>query len=70
MNPKNGGNDRSRHTVSGRSVDLLKVDVERAEKEVLEGILPSDWPKIRQVAMEVHDVDGGLQTVVSRIADH
>ena len=46
-------------------MDLLKIDVERAEKEVLQGILPSDWPKIRQVAMEVHDVDGGLQTVVS-----
>ena len=50
-------------------MDLLKIDVERAEKEVLQGILPSDWPKIRQVAMEVHDVEGGLQTVVSRIAE-
>lgn len=30
-------------------IDLLKVDVERAELEVLEGIVVEDWPKIKQV---------------------
>jgi FkbM family methyltransferase len=34
-------------------VDLLKIDVEGAELEVLEGIERDDWPKIRQLAMEV-----------------
>ena len=35
-------------------VDLLKIDVEKAEMEVLDGIKPSDWPLIRQVVMEIH----------------
>jgi FkbM family methyltransferase len=35
------------------TVDLLKVDVERAELEVLEGIEPGDWPSIRQIVCEV-----------------
>jgi len=37
-------------------VDLLKVDVERAELDVLRGIELRHWPLIRQVAVEVHDV--------------
>jgi FkbM family methyltransferase len=38
-------------------VDLLKIDVERAELDVLEGIEEADWPKIAQLAIEVHDSD-------------
>ena len=40
------------------AVDLAKIDVEGAEWEVLQGIDESDWPRIRQLAIEVHDVDG------------
>ncbi len=36
-------------------IDLLKVDVQRAELDVLLGIRERDWWKIRQVVMEVHD---------------
>ncbi len=36
-------------------VDLLKVDVEKAELEVLAGLESGDWPLVRQVAMESHD---------------
>ncbi|MBN8232595.1 amino acid adenylation domain-containing protein [Corallococcus macrosporus] len=39
-------------------VDLLKVDVQRAELDVLEGIDDEHWPGIRQVVMEVHDARG------------
>lgn len=46
-------------------VDLLKVDVQKSELQVLEGIEPGDWPKVRQVVLEVHDVDGGLDRVTS-----
>jgi amino acid adenylation domain-containing protein/FkbM family methyltransferase len=35
-------------------VDLLKVDAERSELDVLAGIAEDDWPKIRQLVMEVH----------------
>jgi amino acid adenylation domain-containing protein/FkbM family methyltransferase len=36
-------------------IDLLKIDVQRAELDVLAGIAEEDWPKIQQVVMEVHD---------------
>lgn len=36
------------------AVDLLKIDTEGAEREVLAGIMESDWPKIRQLLVEVH----------------
>ncbi|MFF4614175.1 FkbM family methyltransferase, partial [Streptomyces albidoflavus] len=45
-------------------IDLLKVDVENAEYEVLKGIHWRDWPKIRQLVVELHDVDGQLEKVV------
>ncbi|HZI20319.1 MAG TPA: amino acid adenylation domain-containing protein [Pyrinomonadaceae bacterium] len=39
-------------------IDLLKIDVQRAELDVLRGIEEADWPKIRQLVMEVHDAPG------------
>ncbi|MFG1690398.1 FkbM family methyltransferase [Nonomuraea sp. NPDC049269] len=39
-------------------VDLLKIDVQRAEIEVLDGIDDRHWPLIRRVAVEVHDEPG------------
>lgn len=41
-------------------IDLLKIDVERAELDVLRGIEPGHWPRIRQVVSEVHDEGGRL----------
>ena len=51
-------------------VDLLKVDVERAELAVLRGISDSDWPKIRQIVLEVHDIDGRLAEVKRLLTEH
>ncbi|NJL28735.1 MAG: FkbM family methyltransferase, partial [Thermoanaerobaculia bacterium] len=39
-------------------IDLLKIDVQRAELDVLAGIDDGDWPKIDQLVMEVHDAPG------------
>ncbi|MFE4976930.1 FkbM family methyltransferase [Kitasatospora sp. NPDC056651] len=36
-------------------VALLKVDVERAELDVLRGVEPRHWPRIDAVVAEVHD---------------
>lgn len=36
-------------------IDLLKIDVEKAEAMVLAGIAPADWSCIRQIIVEVHD---------------
>jgi FkbM family methyltransferase len=38
-------------------VDLLKVDVEGAELDVLEGMREEDWPLIQQAVIEIHDRD-------------
>jgi len=39
-------------------IDLLKIDVQRAERDVLRGIEDDDWEKIEQIVMEVHDWNG------------
>ncbi|MFJ9929483.1 FkbM family methyltransferase [Streptomyces misionensis] len=47
-----------RHRVA--RVDLLKVDVERAELDVLRGVADEDWPRVDRVVAEAHDEDGRL----------
>lgn len=39
-------------------IDLLKVDVQRAELDVLRGLDDRHWKYIQQVVMEVHDATG------------
>ncbi|MFE4538313.1 FkbM family methyltransferase [Streptomyces scopuliridis] len=39
-------------------VDLLKIDVQRAELDVLLGIDTRHWPLVQQISMEVHDEAG------------
>jgi FkbM family methyltransferase len=48
-------------------VDYLKIDVEGAELDVLVGVEAQDWPKIRQVSVETHDIDGRLDQVCSML---
>ncbi|HEY6350774.1 MAG TPA: amino acid adenylation domain-containing protein, partial [Candidatus Angelobacter sp.] len=45
-------------------IDLLKIDVEGSEWAVLEGLSEADWPKISQIVIEVHDVEGRLAEVL------
>jgi hypothetical protein len=52
------------HCVDDAVVDLLKIDVERAELDVLRGITPEHWPRIRKVTLECHDIDGALDATV------
>lgn len=51
-------------------VDLLKIDCEGAELEVLQGLGPSDWPRVRQLVLEVHDVAGRLAAVLALLREH
>ncbi|MEZ4736217.1 MAG: amino acid adenylation domain-containing protein [Caldilineaceae bacterium] len=37
-------------------IDLLKVDTEKSEYDILLGIAEEDWPKIKQIVLEVHEV--------------
>ena len=65
------------HTVSDVIVDdgldriaLLKVDVERAELDVLTGINDADWPRIDRVIVEVHDLGERLEKVRRILSGH
>jgi FkbM family methyltransferase len=51
-------------------IDLLKVDVEKSEREVLAGIRPEHWNLIRQAVIEVHDENGGLEEVQGLLTKH
>lgn len=51
-------------------IDYLKIDVEKAELDVLGGIEADDWRKIRQVVVEVHDVQDRLRTITSLLSQH
>jgi hypothetical protein len=44
-------------------IDFLKIDVEGAELKVLGGVEPADWPRIRAISLEVHDIDGRVEQV-------
>ncbi|MFN2513868.1 MAG: amino acid adenylation domain-containing protein [Pyrinomonadaceae bacterium] len=56
-------------------IDLLKIDVQRAELDVLKGIEENDWEKIQQLVMEVHDgraekSEGRLVEIVALLEGH
>ncbi|WP_394842002.1 FkbM family methyltransferase [Pendulispora brunnea] len=51
-------------------IDLLKIDVQKSELDVLMGIEPADWPKIRALAIEVHDIDGRVQHIEQLLIRH
>jgi FkbM family methyltransferase len=51
-------------------IDLLKIDVEKAEMEVLQGIDDRLWPRIMRAVLEVHDLDGRLDAVLALLRHH
>jgi amino acid adenylation domain-containing protein/FkbM family methyltransferase len=51
-------------------IDLLKIDVEGAELSVLQGIDAADWPRIGQLVIEVHDVQGRRAAIEELLASH
>jgi amino acid adenylation domain-containing protein/FkbM family methyltransferase/non-ribosomal peptide synthase protein (TIGR01720 family) len=56
-------------------VDLLKIDVQRAELDVLRGLDEDDWRRVDQVVMELHQEDGAatagrIDVIVELLAAH
>ncbi|WP_394839057.1 FkbM family methyltransferase [Pendulispora rubella] len=51
-------------------IDLMKVDVQKCELEVIEGIDDADWPKFSQIVLEAHDVDGRVQALTDVFERH
>jgi amino acid adenylation domain-containing protein/FkbM family methyltransferase len=50
-------------------IDLLKINVEKSELDVLNGLEPEDWPKIRQAVIEV-DREETLAAITSLLERH
>lgn len=46
-----------------QQIALLKVDVQKSELDVLQGIEARHWPIIERMVVEVHDFDGRLKLV-------
>ena len=46
-------------------IDLLKIDCEGNELKVLEGINDNDWKIIKQLIIEVHDINHRLNTIIN-----
>ncbi len=44
-------------------IDLLKIDVEKSEMDVLMGIHNHDWAKIKQIVIEVHEINGEIDKI-------
>ncbi|MFI0482838.1 FkbM family methyltransferase [Actinomadura sp. 9N215] len=60
--------------VGVRAIDLIKIDAQRAEYDVLQGIEDRHWPLIQQISMEVHDeagspTEGRVEQVTARLDD-
>jgi amino acid adenylation domain-containing protein/thioester reductase-like protein/FkbM family methyltransferase len=51
-------------------IDLLKIDVEKSERDVLSGIQPKDWQKIQQMVVEVHDINGRLEEIATLLKEY
>jgi SET domain-containing protein 6 len=52
-----------------RDIDLVKIDVEGAEMDVLEGV-GSAWPRIRQMVVETHDRADRCRDLVALLERH
>lgn len=51
-------------------IALLKIDTEGSETDVLRGIEPGDWKRIRQAVIEVHDELKRLAVVREMLTSH
>ena len=46
-----------------QTIDLIKIDVQKSELAVLEGLRDEDWPRVAQIVIEVHDHDGRVEII-------
>jgi FkbM family methyltransferase len=58
------------HEYGIETIDLLKIDAQKSEADILNGIDQADWPKIKQIVMEVHDINGRLMYIEEMLKSH
>ena len=51
------------------AVGLLKIDAEGSELDILAGIQPEHWARIRQVVMELHDPTGDVSAKAKELLE-
>jgi hypothetical protein len=51
-------------------IDLLKIDVENAELDVINGIAEGDWAKIDQIIIEVYDENDRLKKIKQMLSSN
>ncbi len=51
-------------------IDLLKLDVQKSEWDIITGIKKDDWQKIKQIVVEVHDIEGRLNQILTLLQQH
>jgi len=44
-------------------IDLIKIDAQKSEWDILQGLEDGDWRKVRQFVLEVHDFEGRLARI-------
>lgn len=47
-----------------QKIDLLKIDAEKCEVEVIDGVNENDWKKIKQIVIEVHDFNADTRSSI------
>jgi amino acid adenylation domain-containing protein/FkbH-like protein/non-ribosomal peptide synthase protein (TIGR01720 family)/FkbM family methyltransferase len=52
-----------------KKIDLLKLDAEKSELAILQGIKNHHWSLIKQIVMEVHDQEGSTLKQVLRLLE-
>lgn len=53
-----------------KQIDLLKIDVEKSELDVLLGIKEQDWPKIKQIVVEIHNIEDRVEKIKNLLFAH
>lgn len=58
------------HEYNIPKIDLLKIDAEKSELDVILGIKEQDWSLIKQVVIEVHDINCRVQEITNILEKH
>lgn len=53
-----------------QQIDLLKINAEKSELDILNGIKKNDWPKIKQIILEVNDLRGSLEQIRKKLIEN
>ena len=53
--------------MSIKKIDLLKIDCEGNEQKVIDGIEENNWDIIKQLIIEINDIDGRLDYINNKL---